>query len=128
MLRLIAFRPVVFGLCILLLAVILACGEETTPAATSAEEAPAATTAPSVATESAATPVATPTPDTRPAMMSPQGTLQIAIGAVGADVYLPKSQDYNTAIYDERVTMRPSSQPPPMGRVWEGWSSRGMTR
>ena len=128
MLRLIAFRPVVFGLCILLLAVILACGEETTPAATSAEEAPVATTAPSVATESAATPVATPVPDTGPAMMEPQGTLQIAIGAVGADVYLPKSQDYNTAIYDERVThetiFAAASDGTRLGRLVKSWDDQ----
>lgn len=133
------FRHFVFGLCILLLAVVLACGEETTPTATPGE--PTATAPPSAdiqeaatqaaapapaATQTAATPVATPTPEaTAPARMEPQGTLEIAVGAVGSDVYLPKSQDYNTAIYDERVTHETIFTAAPdgtrLGRLVKSW-------
>ena len=115
------FRFLAVGLLGVLLAIIIACGEEATP--TAAPEAPAATdaapaaapAAPAATTAAvapaapavpaapaapvaapAATPAAAPTAAPAPAMMQPQGTLNVAMSEVGPAVFNNRDATYAT--------------------------------
>ena len=115
------FRFLAVGLLGILLAVIIACGEEATPTAAPAEPAapaapaaataapaaataaavapaaPAATAAPAApAAAPAATPAAAPTAAPPPAMMEPQGTLNVAMSEVGPAVFNNRDATYAT--------------------------------
>ena len=106
------FRFLAVGLLAVLLAIIIACGEEATPtdepvttdattapaATTAAAPAPAATTAAPAApaTGAAATPSAAPEPAEPPAMMEAQGTLNVAMPEVGPAVFNGRDSAYAT--------------------------------
>ena len=106
------FRFLAVGLLAVLLAIIIACGEEATPtdepattdattapaATTTAAPAPAATTAAPAApaTGATATPSAAPEPAEPPAMMEPQGTLNVAMPEVGPAVFNGRDSAYAT--------------------------------
>ncbi len=114
------FRFLAVGLLGVLLAIIIACGEEATPtaapaataapdaapaapAATATAAAPAATAAPAaaataapVAAAPAATPTAAPAPAPAPAMMEAQGTLNVAMSEVGPAVFNNRDATYAT--------------------------------
>ena len=94
-------KSFLIGAFILILALIIACGEETSPDAAT----PDATDAPAVATATPAAAAAeTPAPAPDDAMMAPSGTLDFGVGDIGAEVYLIANEAYQATVYNGRVT------------------------
>ena len=94
-------KSFLIGAFIMILALIIACGEETAET-----EAPAAQ--PDAATPAAATPAAAPgataAPDPGDGMMMPSGSLDFGAGDIGAEVYVLGNQAYQATVFDGRTT------------------------
>ena len=85
-------KSFIIGICLIILGVIVACGEEATPTSLGA---PTAT----------ATPAATPTPTATPlARVEPTGTLNMALAELGPPNFSLHEQGYNQLLYDQLIT------------------------
>ena len=117
MLRVFNRRLSFLGLALILIAVIIACGEEATPAAepvatqapAPAVAAPAATAAPApapaVATPTATAAVAVPAPAATPeAMMGPSGSINVGMAEVAPVSHVLHLQTYSSFKYDTLMT------------------------
>ena len=114
--------PAILLLCLLLIGIVVACGEEATPTAAPATATPAATVAPAAttavtpaeATASAATqapdpvaptPTAAPAPaDTPSPTVEPTGTLNVAVEDFAQPIFVLHSQPFVEARYDNIIT------------------------
>lgn len=118
--------PVIILLCLLLVGIIVACGEEATPTAAPATAAPAATQAPATAapagtaaptaapaatqapTAVTATPTAAPTPapavETPVSTVEPTGTLRVAVEDFAQPIFVLHNQPFVEARYDNIIT------------------------
>lgn len=95
-------KSFLIGAFILILALIIACGEETAETEAPAAQ-PDATPAAAAATPAAVATQA-PAPDTGDAMMAPSGSLDFGVGDIGAEVYVLGNQAYQATVFDGRTT------------------------
>ena len=128
--------PAIILLCLLLVGIIVACGEEATSTAAPETAAPAATQAPAEATQAPAataaaaptqapapavstpTPAAAPTPAaTPPPSTGPVGTLNVAVNDFASPVFVLHNQPFVEARYDNIVTHETMFAGDPNGEV-----------